>query len=66
MGMNLDGPLYLQRKGFLGREKHRLLDIGPQTIYFAREDQIREFVSTQGKRVSDEKLDAEIKRLTYF
>jgi hypothetical protein len=49
MGMNLDGPIYLQRKGML-RERNMVLDIGPQTIYFALAEQIREFVKTKEAR----------------
>jgi hypothetical protein len=66
MGMNLDGPLYLQRKGLLTLKKNRILDIGPQNIYYAREEQIREFVNSQGQKVGTEHLDAEIERLVYF
>jgi hypothetical protein len=67
MGMNLDGPIYLQRKSLLTPTKHRILDIGPQTIYFVRSDQIREFVANQGgSDVPQDKLRAEIDRLVYF
>jgi hypothetical protein len=66
MGINLDGPLYLQRKGLLTPEKNKILDIGPQNVYFARDEQIREFVSSQGQRVGAEHLDAEIERLIYY
>jgi hypothetical protein len=67
MGMNLDGPLYLQRKGWLTADKNKILDIGPQTIYFARPEQIREFVANQGHPiVEDDHLLAEIERLVYY
>ncbi|MET4426405.1 hypothetical protein [Bradyrhizobium sp. RT3a] len=66
MGMNLDGPLHLQRTGCLTREKNRILDIGPQTIYFARADQIREFVANQGGAVvAESELSAEVERLMH-
>lgn len=64
--MNLDGPIYLQRHGYLTREKNKILDIGPQNIYFAREEQVREFVKNQGTGAQNQKLDAEIARLVYF
>jgi hypothetical protein len=66
MGMNLDGPIYLQRNGFLTPEKNKILDIGPQNIYFAREEQIREFVQSQRLAVDDKTLESEISRLVYF
>ena len=65
--MNLDGPIYLQRNGFLTPEKNKLLDIGPQNVYSVREEQIREFVSRQGgAAVAEDVLESEIKRLIYF
>jgi hypothetical protein len=67
MGMNLDGPLYLQRQGWLTREKNQVLDIGPQTIYFVRAEQIREFFGNQADATAEDgKLKAEIERLIYF
>jgi hypothetical protein len=66
MGMNLDGPLYLQRKGLLTSEKNKVFDVGPQNVYFVREEQIREFVANQGQAVSDARVEEEIKRLVYF
>ena len=66
MGMNLDGPLYLQRKGLLTPERNKILDVGPQNVYFARDKQIREFVASQGQTVSDTNLEKEIQRLIYF
>ncbi len=62
MGMNLDGPIYLQRNGWLTAEKNKILDIGPQTIYFTTADQVREFVTNQGGKASA----SEIERLVYF
>ena len=65
--MNLNGPIYLQRNGFLTPEKNKVLDIGPQNVLFVREEQIQEFIERQGGAVvSDEVLDSEIKRLVYF
>jgi hypothetical protein len=64
--MNLDGPLYLQRKGLLTPERNKILDIGPQNVYFVREEQIREFVASQGRTDSDANLEKEISRLIYF
>ncbi len=67
MGMNLDGPVYLQRNGMLTKERNRVLDVGPQTIYHVRPEQIREFVANQGGAVvSQDKLQSEIERLVYF
>ena len=67
MGMNLDGPIFLQRQQMLTPSKNRILDIGPQTIYFAGSDQIREFAQNQGGAVIPKgKLEAEIERLVYF
>jgi hypothetical protein len=66
MGMNLDGPIYLQRKQLLTAEKNKLLDIGPQNVYFAKAEQITEFVANQGQIVSDEDLVRAITRLVYF
>lgn len=67
MGMNLNGPIYLQRKGFLTPERNKILDIGPQNVLFVREDQIREFIERQGgANRSGMALDAEIERLVYF
>lgn len=67
MGMNLDGPIFLQRSGFLTREKNRILDIGPQTIYFATSEQINNFISgLGGSHLADPALAAEIDRLVYF
>jgi len=67
LGMNLNGPIYLQRKGFLTPERNKILDIGPQNVLFVREDQIREFIERQGgANRSGMALDAEIERLVYF
>ena len=63
MGMNLDAPIYLQRQGYLSPTKNRVLDIGPQTIYFARPEQIREIIERQGVSAAD---SASIDRLVYF
>ncbi len=49
MGMNLDAVIYLQRNGHLTGSKNRILDIGPQTIYFARAEQITEIVERLGQ-----------------
>jgi hypothetical protein len=67
MGMRLEAALYLQQNGWLTREKNKVLDIGPQTIYFVRSEQIREFVANQpGPMAQDDKLNTEIERLVYF
>lgn len=66
MGMGLHTMLYLQEFGLLSSERNKILDIGPQNVYFATERQIRQFVQTQGQAVSDEIFENEIKRLVYF
>jgi hypothetical protein len=66
VGLNLNAPIYLQRKGLLTPQKNKLLDIGPQNVYFVRPEQIREFVANQVQAVSDDYLETEIKRLVYF
>jgi len=66
MAMNLDGPIYLQRIGLLTADKNKLLDIGPQNVYFVRDEQIREFIKNQGSGSRHDDLDEEIKRLIYF
>ena len=66
MGMNLGCMLYLQKKGLLTKAKNRILDIGPQNVYFCTEAQIREFVRDQGAEPHEDVLDAEAKRLAYF
>ncbi|WP_315768288.1 MULTISPECIES: hypothetical protein [unclassified Bradyrhizobium] len=67
MGMNLNGPIYLQRKGFLTSERNKILDIGPQNVLFVREEQLREFIQRQGgATVSEATVEAELKRLVYF
>src|ERR1700680_2253263 len=66
MGMNIEYMLYLQEGKHLTPEKNKLLDIGPQNVYFCTERQIREFVRRQGATVGDEILDKEAQRLEYF
>lgn len=67
MGMNLNGPIFLQRKGFLTPSKNKILDIGPQNVLFVRADQIREFIERQGGAVVPEaEMNKEIDRLVYF
>ncbi|MGJ5177478.1 hypothetical protein ACQR16_05700 [Bradyrhizobium oligotrophicum] len=63
MGMNLDAIIYLQRHGYLTQSNNRLLDIGPQTIYFARAEQIREIVERQGQPAAGA---AAVERLVHF
>ncbi|WP_315771191.1 MULTISPECIES: hypothetical protein [unclassified Bradyrhizobium] len=63
MGMNLDAIIYLQRSEFLSSAKNRVLDIGPQTIYNARTDQIREIVERQDCPPPDISV---VERLVYF
>jgi hypothetical protein len=66
VGMNLNGPIYLQQRGFLTSTKNKILDIGPQNVLFVQEEQIREFLRRQGVDSTDEKTDSIIKRLVYF
>jgi hypothetical protein len=67
MGMNLDALLYLQRNGWLTRDKSKILDIGPQTIYFVRPEQISEFIAGQGgSTLPQGRLQLEIDRLVRF
>jgi len=66
VGLNLNAPIYLQRKGLLTPQRNKLLDIGPQNVYFVRAEQIREFVANQGQAVADDLLETEINRLVYF
>src|SRR5271169_2589202 len=65
MGLNLGTLINLQAKGLLGPTKNRMLDIGPQNVYFVTEEKIRAFVAKQGQTVSDKVLDSEIERLVY-
>jgi hypothetical protein len=65
MGLNLSTLINLQAKGLLGPTRNRLLDIGPQNVYFVTEEKIRQFVATQGQAVSNKVLESEIKRLVY-
>jgi hypothetical protein len=65
--MNLNGPIFLQRNGFLTSSKNKILDIGPQNVLFVRAEQIREFIERQGGAIVPAAgLDAEIERLVYF
>ncbi len=66
MAISLENIIYLQEKGFLNKQKHRLLDIGPQNVYHATDEQIRRFLALQGSKQSIESLEDEIKRLVYF
>jgi hypothetical protein len=66
MGMNLGGMIFLQKKGFLSPSKNRLLDIGPQNVYFATGAQIDAFVNAQGMTVKREHFELERQRLEYF
>jgi hypothetical protein len=66
MAMNIETMLYLQEKGLLNSDKNRLLDIGPQNVYFCTEEQIRKLVRQQGTKVSAEKFDQDAKGLAYF
>jgi hypothetical protein len=44
-----------------------VLDIGPQTIYFASDEQIREFVANQGGSAAPRGgLEREVARLIHF
>lgn len=65
--MNLNGPIYLQRKGFLTPQLNKVLDIGPQNVLLVKEEQIREFIERQGgSTMPGPQLDKEIQRLVYF
>jgi hypothetical protein len=66
MGLYMECALYLQQRGYLTREKNKILDIGPQNVYFATEHQILAFLKNQGRTISDEKLNDEVSRLAYF
>lgn len=59
--------LHLQKQGLLSPEKNRILDIGPQNVYYAKAEQIKEFLAHQGgSRLSGEDLEKELERLVYF
>ena len=66
MGINLDCILYLQANGWLTPDKNRILDVGPQNVYFCTEEQISKFIANHRGEISDDKLTTEIKRLAYF
>src|ERR1700730_18172259 len=66
MGLNLGSLLYLQRRGHLTPKRNRVLDIGPQNVYSATENQLRQFVAAQGQIVQADVLTREIERLVYF
>ena len=66
MAMNIETMLYLQEKGLLSSDKNRLLDIGPQNVYFCTEEQVRKLVRQQGTKIPAEKLNQEAKRLAHF
>jgi hypothetical protein len=66
MGMNLNCMLYLQAHGHLSRERNRLLDIGPQNVYYITPEEIDSFVRTQGSIVDPDILGKERDRLIYF
>lgn len=66
MGMNLHCMLYLQSKGLLSAEKNKLLDIGPQNVYFAKESEIRQFLSSQGVHDVSPDLADKVRKIEYF
>ena len=66
MGMNLHCMLYLQSKGLLSAEKNKLLDIGPQNVYFAKESEIRQFLSSQGVSDVSPDLAETVRKIEYF
>lgn len=66
MGMNLECMLYLQKKGLLTSQKNKMLDIGPQNVYFCTSDQIRQFVLGQGGDVGSDSFANAAKKLEYF
>jgi hypothetical protein len=63
MAMDLDAAIYLQRNGMLTSAKNKVLDIGTQNIYNARDGQIREFVINQSSTADPVHLESEINRL---
>ena len=66
MGMNLECMLYLQKKGYLTQKKNKLLDIGPQNIYYGTAQQMKDFCQNQGSTLSGDDFEKEIKRIEYF
>ena len=59
--------LHLQKQGLLSPEKNRILDIGPQNVYYAKTEEIKQFLAHQGgSRLNGEDLDKELERLVYF
>ena len=66
MGMNLHCMLLLQRKGFLSPKNNRILDIGPQNVYFTSEDEIRQFLKNQGIAETNDALTGKVKKIEYF
>jgi hypothetical protein len=63
---NLREMILLQNLGFLTRDKHRLLDIGPQNVYGLTAEQLDTFVRNQGLEASPEHYQSEKQRLIYF
>jgi SAM-dependent methyltransferase len=66
MGMNLHCMLLLQEKGILSAKNCRILDIGPQNVYFAREQEIRQFLHNQGVAKISDDVSRKIKEIEYF
>lgn len=64
--MNLHCMLYLQRKGHLSAQKNKILDIGPQNVYFAKDSEIRDFLAGQGVTDIPPKLADKIQKLEYL
>ncbi len=66
MGLNMSSMLYLQSQGLLTAEKNKILDIGPQNVYFATAPEIVQFVEQQGARIDSEVLKSKGEQLVYF
>jgi hypothetical protein len=67
LGLNLDFLIYAQQHGYLPSGAARILDIGPQNVYFATEAKIRSVLRLQGQTtLQGKELDREIERLVYF
>jgi hypothetical protein len=58
MGLSLNYILYLQRNGHLTPVKNAILDFGPQNVFYATAEQIREIVTHQGRQLPDPSLIA--------
>ncbi|HEX2548410.1 MAG TPA: hypothetical protein VHM20_01180 [Gammaproteobacteria bacterium] len=64
--MNLEWMLYLQKQGYLTLKQNKILDIGPQNIYFATHQQVENFLINQGIENLNKEIKQEIDRIIYF